>query len=162
MTPESKVALIERFYAAFARLDGEALAACYAPDATFSDPICSGRTGAEPGAMWRMLTCRAKDFRDELVERSATETSGSARWIADHQVGKGARPVTNDVRATFRLAGGQIAEHRDDFDFSRWARQALGLPGLVLGWASPLRSAIQRKSRAQVADYMAASRPTGA
>ena len=32
--------LIERFYAAFAARDGGAMAACYAPDARFSDP-CS-------------------------------------------------------------------------------------------------------------------------
>ena len=30
--------LIERFYSAFARGDGDAMAACYAPGARFSDP----------------------------------------------------------------------------------------------------------------------------
>ena len=31
--------LIERFYAAFGRRDGKAMAACYAPEATFRDPV---------------------------------------------------------------------------------------------------------------------------
>jgi ketosteroid isomerase-like protein len=34
-----EVELIERFYAAFGRKDGDAMAACYAPDARFSDPV---------------------------------------------------------------------------------------------------------------------------
>jgi hypothetical protein len=44
------------------------------------------------------------------------------------------RPVVNDVRASFGFADGQIVEHRDRFDWWRWARQALGQPGLLLGW----------------------------
>jgi len=31
--------LIQRFYAAFDRRDGDAMAACYAPGARFSDPV---------------------------------------------------------------------------------------------------------------------------
>ena len=35
----ANAALIEHFYAAFARRDAAAMAACYAPDAHFRDPI---------------------------------------------------------------------------------------------------------------------------
>ena len=41
--------LIERFYAAFAAGDGEAMAACYAPDAHFADPVFPDLRGSEPG-----------------------------------------------------------------------------------------------------------------
>jgi ketosteroid isomerase-like protein len=54
--------LIQRFYAAFDRCDGEAMAACYAPDARFDDPVFPGLRGAEPGQLWRMLTARATDL----------------------------------------------------------------------------------------------------
>ena len=47
--------LIERFYAAFDRKDGDAMAACYAPGARFSDPVFGELRGEQPGAMWRML-----------------------------------------------------------------------------------------------------------
>ena len=47
---------IERFYAAFDRRDGTAMAAMYAPDGHFRDPVFGDLTGAEAGAMWRMLT----------------------------------------------------------------------------------------------------------
>ncbi|SQC70831.1 ketosteroid isomerase [Pseudomonas aeruginosa] len=55
--------LIERFYQAFQRLDGEAMAACYAPQATFHDPAFGELRGREVGDMWRPADSRARDFR---------------------------------------------------------------------------------------------------
>ena len=105
------------------------MAACYAPDARFSDPVFVDLEGQEPGAMWRMLTGRADDLKIELVEHQADGDRGSARWIAHYTFTQTGRPVTNDVRAAFRFARGLIAEHRDEFDFHRWSRQALGTLG---------------------------------
>ena len=150
-------ALIRRFYDAFAAADGDAMAACYAPDATFSDPVFTDLTGAEPGAMWRMLTGRGGDLKIELVEHAAAGDTGSARWIARYTFTQTGRPVVNDVRSTFRFAGGLIAEQRDSFDFHRWSRQALGPVGLLLGWTPPLRAATGRKARAALQEYMSAS-----
>jgi len=36
---DPNAALIQRFYEAFQRSDAEAMAACYAPDVQFSDPV---------------------------------------------------------------------------------------------------------------------------
>ena len=54
--------LLENFYRALQRGDGETMAASYAADAHFSDPVFTDLNGSEPGDMWRMLTSRAKDF----------------------------------------------------------------------------------------------------
>ena len=143
--------VIARFYEAFGRRDGDAMAACYAPDARFSDPVFPGLAGAEPGAMWRMLTGRSEDLRVELVEYDAE----SAHWRATYTFTQTGRPVVNDVRATFKFsADGKIAEHTDDFSFYRWSRQALGAPGLLLGWTPLLRRATQRKARASLDEFM--------
>jgi ketosteroid isomerase-like protein len=152
---EGNAELIRRFYAAFGERDGDAMAACYAQDARFSDPVFPNLRGEEPGAMWRMLTGRANDLSVELVEHEAEGDRGSARWLARYTFTQTGRPVENDVRATFRFAGGQIAEHRDDFDFHRWARQALGASGLLLGWTPILRSAVRRRARAGLDEFMA-------
>ena len=61
----------------------------------------------------------------------------------------------NDVHASFQFADGLIAEHEDRFDFHRWARQALGLPGLLLGWTPLLRSAVRRRARASLDEFLA-------
>jgi len=63
--------------------------------------------------------------------------------------------VVNEVRARFRFADGLIAEHRDDFDFHRWSRQALGASGLLLGWTPFLRAAVRKRSRAALEEFMA-------
>ena len=156
MSAEDNKQLIERFYAAFDRRDGDAMAACYAPDARFSDPVFPGLTGAEPGAMWRMLTGRSDDLRVELLEHDADDASGTAHWRATYTFTQTGRPVVNDVHARFRFADGLIAEHSDDFSFHRWSRQALGTPGLLLGWTPVLRGATQRKARAGLDQFLSA------
>jgi ketosteroid isomerase-like protein len=70
--------VIERFYAAFDRRDGDAMAACYAPDARFRDPVFGELDAAQTGAMWRMLTGRAADLRVELAEHESDGSTGSA------------------------------------------------------------------------------------
>jgi len=152
---ESNEALIRKFYEAFDRRDGETMAACYAPGAHFSDPVFTDLNGDEPGAMWRMLTGRADDLRVELLEHEADGDTGSARWLARYTFTQTGRPVVNDVRATFRFRDGLIAEHRDEFGFRRWAKQALGPTGLLLGWTPVLRSATRKRARAGLDEFMA-------
>ena len=91
----------------------------------------------------------------ELLEHNADDERGSAHWIAHYTFTQTGRPVTNDVRAAFRFADGLIAEHRDDFDFHRWSRQALGTPGLLLGWTPILRASVRRRARAGLDEFMA-------
>jgi ketosteroid isomerase-like protein len=141
---------IERFYAAFDRKDGEAMAACYAPDARFSDPAFGDLRGEQVGAMWKMLTGRAEDLRVELHEHD----DASARWVARYTFRTG-RKVVNDVRATFVFRDGLIAEHDDRFSFHRWSRQALGPAGLLLGWTPLLRRKVNAQARADLERYMA-------
>jgi ketosteroid isomerase-like protein len=146
-------ALIERFYSAFAARDGAAMAACYTPDATFSDPVFQGLTGDEPGAMWRMLTERADDLRIELLEHEADDQRGSAHWRANYTYSQTGRPVENDVHARFRFRDGLIAEHVDDFDLYAWLRQALGPTGTLLGWTPLLRRAVRRRAHGALDEY---------
>jgi ketosteroid isomerase-like protein len=149
---------IERFYAAFDRRDGAAMAACYAPGARFSDPAFGELRGEEPGAMWRMLTSQARDLRVELGEHAADAATrtGHADWTARYTFTQTGRPVVNRVRARFRFdADGRFAEHDDAFSFHAWARQALGLQGLLLGWTPLLRAAVRRRARANLERFMA-------
>jgi ketosteroid isomerase-like protein len=144
--------LIERFYAAFTRKDGDAMAACYAPDVRFSDPVFGELKGDEAGDMWRMLTGRAEDLVVTLAEHEATDDRGTGHWLADYTFRTG-RKVHNDIRAQFRFRDGLIAEHDDRFSFHAWARQALGPPGLLLGWTPFLRGKVSREARAGLEEF---------
>jgi ketosteroid isomerase-like protein len=145
--------LIERLYSAFGRRDGDAMAACYAPGARFSDPVFTDLKDEEPGAMWRMLTGRASDLTVTLTEREAGDHRGTAHWLADYTFRTGRR-VHNDVRAEFTFGDGLITEHHDQFSFHAWARQALGPVGLALGWTPLLRTKVQREARAGLDDFL--------
>jgi ketosteroid isomerase-like protein len=143
--------LIERFYAAFGARDGAAMAACYTPDAVFSDPVFGELRGADPGRMWVMLTGRAQDLAITLESHAADERAGEAHWLADYTFAATGRRVHNDVRARFAFRDGLIAEHHDAFSFYAWSRQALGTPGLVLGWTPLLRNRVRGQALAGLA-----------
>ncbi len=143
--------VIERLYAAMNRKDGEAMAQLYAADARFHDPAFGELTGDEAGDMWRMLTGRATDLEVELAEHEADGDRGSAHWIATYTFNTG-RPVVNDIHARFRFRDGKIVEHEDSFSFFRWARQALGPPGFVLG-LPPMSLLVRRKARGDLAEF---------
>jgi hypothetical protein len=64
--------------------------------------------------------------------------------------------VHNRIDATFSFDGqGRIASHRDRFNFWRWSRQALGLPGLLLGWSGGLRNKVRQQAAKNLARYRA-------
>ena len=63
---QSHEEVIRRFYTAFARRDHQTMAACYAPDAEFGDPVFQDLRGPEVPGMWRMLCERGTDLRIEF------------------------------------------------------------------------------------------------
>jgi SnoaL-like domain len=154
MSAEANRATIERLYAAFGECNGAAMTACYAPGAHFHDPAFGDLEGEDIGAMWRMLTGRAKDLEIELHQHDASEETGGAHWIARYTFSTG-RPVVNEIQASFRFdASGLITDHVDEFDFRHWARQALGPSGHLVALLPPLRS----KARAKALDQLATSK----
>jgi len=150
VSAEANRATIERLYAAFGECNGTAMTACYAPGAHFHDPAFGDLEGDEIGAMWRMLTGRATDLKIELHKHEAGEETGSAHWIARYTFSTG-RPVVNDIQAKLRFAeDGRIADHVDDFDFRRWAKQALGPTGNLVALLPPLRAKARSKALGQL------------
>jgi ketosteroid isomerase-like protein len=144
--------LIRRFYDAFATLDGAAMAACYHRQASFSDPVFTDLRGAEPGAMWRMLTAaaaRSGGFRLDYRIAFADERKAQVLWEADYLY-RGGRRVHNRVRSTLTFWDDAIVRQVDEFAFWPWSRQALGATGWLFGWLPVYRRAVQRAARGQL------------
>lgn len=144
--PAAHGALLERFYRALAARDGAGMTACYHADATFSDPVFPLLRGAEVGRMWRMLCRRGKDLRVEASGIEADGGRGRAHWEARYAFAATGRPVHNVIEATFEFKDGLIVRHVDAFDFHRWAGQALGLTGKLLGGTAFLRGQVRRRA----------------
>lgn len=145
--------LIARFYTALSKLDGAGMAACYASDARFSDPVFTDLRGQEPGKMWRMLCKRGKDMTVVFDGIEATDTAGKAHWVATYTFSGTGRKVVNDIQASFVFKDGKIAQHKDVFDLYKWARQALGLKGVLLGWTPLVQGAIRKQAAAGLAAF---------
>ncbi|WP_028695192.1 nuclear transport factor 2 family protein [Pseudomonas cremoricolorata] len=139
-------AVVERFYHAFVQRDAEAMVACYSDDIVFSDPIFGTLRGLDAGDMWRMLVSRAEQLEVSVDDVRACGDSASAHWRASYRFGPRARRVVNDVQARFQLRDGLICRHEDSFALWSWSRQALGLPGLLLGWSPLLQGKVRRQA----------------
>ncbi len=151
-------ATIRRFYEAFARLDGEAMQACYAAEAQFDDEVFSLQGAAQIGGMWRML-CGATRGNEAARAHWKLDvsniTTSSAHWEAHYLLGASGRRVHNRIDARFEFdAQGLITRHRDRFDFWAWSRQALGTTGWLLGWSPMLRNKVRSMAAENLRRYL--------
>ena len=151
-------ATIERLYAAFTRLDGDEMQACYAANASFEDEVFKLDGAREIGGMWRML-CEATKANPasrahwKLVTSDVTDRS--AHWEAHYLFSATGRAVVNRIDAEFGFdKRGLIVSHRDRFDFWAWSRQALGAPGWLLGWAPLLRDKVRGQAASNLRRFL--------
>ena len=152
---------LNKFYTAFAALDADTMASCYAEDACFDDAVFALRGRGEVAGMWRML-CDAtkakgrKDWRLEFRDLQADAGSGSAHWEAHYRFIASGRLVHNLIDAEFTFTPeGLIASHRDTFNFWRWSVQALGIPGFVLGWTGWFKNQVRQQASANLQKFLA-------
>jgi ketosteroid isomerase-like protein len=149
-----QAALIERFYLAFSRRDWAGMVECYHPQVHFTDEVFDLQ-GIRAGLMWRMLTTAGKDMALEFSGIQADAQQGRAHWEAQYTFSATGRKVHNRVDAEFEFRDGLIVRHIDRFDFWAWSRQALGAPGLLLGWSPMLRKKVQATAARNLAGFEA-------
>ena len=151
---------LTRLYTAFAALDADTMGSCYSLDATFDDPAFSLQGQHEIAAMWHMLCDAARghgkeDWRLDFSQVQATDTTGHVHWEAHYAFSVTKRRVHNIIEADFTFTPeGLIASHRDQFDFWRWSRQALGMGGWVLGWTAFFNKQVRAQTRAALDRYL--------
>jgi SnoaL-like domain len=153
---------IQTLYSAFAELDTEGMAACYAENASFQDEAFQLQGKTEIMGMWSMLCDAVKANGRDVWKLNFSQVQsdgkmGSAHWEPIYRFSATGRMVHNVIDAEFSFdAQGKILTHHDRFDFWSWSRQALGAPGLLLGWSGFLRGKVQQKANAGLRKYLAA------
>lgn len=139
--------VVNQLFSAFHRLDHREMTACYTPDATFTDPVFDLQ-GAEIGKMWKMLCTGARDFALDHRVVEANREHAVVDWTATYRFAPTGRRVVNRIRSNLTIDGDLITAQQDTFDFYRWARRALGVPGLLLGWVKPFQARVRATARA--------------
>lgn len=137
--------LIIKFYEAFSQKDYKTMSDCYHDDVSFRDEAFTLK-GKEASAMWHMLCVRGKDLSLSFSDVEANEEAGSAHWEAKYTFSQTKRKVHNKIDAQFKFKDGKIIEHIDSFDFWAWSKQALGTPGLILGWSGFLKNKVKQQA----------------
>lgn len=149
--------LIENFYTSFQQLDWNGMNENYHEEVFFWDPVFENLDAKRVKAMWQMLCEQATDFSLDFRDVKAGAEYGKCNWIATYTFSKTGRMVINDVKSQFKFHDGKIIEHMDDFSLYRWSRQALGTPGLLLGWSPFIQNKIRKTARESLKKFMAKS-----
>jgi ketosteroid isomerase-like protein len=150
-------ALIETFYKAFANLDAETMVACYHEDIVFEDPAFGVLKGNHAGNMWRMLceSQKGKDFNVTFSNITETTDGGSADWEAYYTFNKTGRKVHNKIKAQFEINDGKIIRHTDHYSLYKWASQAFGITGILMGWTSYFQKKLQQQTNGLLSKFEA-------
>lgn len=152
---ETNVGLVKRFYEAFGRLDHAGMNELYDPGVIFFDPVFGMLNADQVKAMWQMLCSRAVGFRLEAKEPVALDDEYvTCEWTAEYVFSATGKKVVNRVKAHMRLRDGRITEHSDAFSPHRWAAQALGWKGWLLGGFGFFQRALRKKAARQLDAFM--------
>ena len=148
--------LMHHFYTCFKNKDIKGMQDCYADHATFNDEAFRDLDAAQVRSMWEMLIKSGKDMRIEYNHVKAEGETGSAEWVAHYTFSATGKKVVNRIKASFVFENGKIVKHVDSFNFYKWSGQALGLPGILLGWTDFLKNKIRKQAAENLRLYIAA------
>ena len=126
----------------------------YHPQAHFSDPVFTSLDSPGVKAMWQMLLTAGKDLRITFQDVKAEGRHGSCHWEAWYTFSRTGKRVHNIIEASFEFKDGLILKHQDRFDFWRWSRQALGLPGWLLGWSPLVKNKVRNTASSGLRKFM--------
>ncbi|MEM1137202.1 MAG: nuclear transport factor 2 family protein [Bacteroidota bacterium] len=146
-------ALIEHFYTSFQMKDAKGMNSCYHEEIEFTDPAFGTLKGEDVKSMWEMLCKNAVDFKLEFSDVKANKNIGRAHWEAWYTFSKTGRAVHNIIDAQFEWKDGKIVKHYDAFNLHRWAKQALGFKGWLLGGTVFFKKKIQQQTRKSLDSY---------
>jgi len=146
--------LISKFYKAFQQKNAAEMVSCYHDEIEFSDPAFGKLKGERAKAMWEMLCQNSKELKVEFSDTKADETMGSANWQASYTFSKTGRKVHNIINARFEFKDGKIIKHADVFNIRRWAGQAFGFKGYLLGWTYFFKKNLQLQTNYLLDKYI--------
>lgn len=145
--------IIQKFYSAFAQKDWQTMQSCYHDEVTFEDPAFGKLHGEEAKKMWRMLCEQGKDLKITFSDIEVNEGHGKGHWEAWYTFSLTGKQIHNVINAEFEFKDGLIIDHKDFFNLHRWAKQAFGFKGWLLGGTNFFKKKFQSQARKSLAKY---------
>jgi ketosteroid isomerase-like protein len=152
MTPNE--ALIHQFYTAFQQKDVTTMQNSYGNQAIFNDAVFINLDAQQARAMWQMLLSRSEDMKLSFGKVKEDGDKVTAYWEAHYTFTATGKKVVNKIDAEFEIKDGKIIRHTDTFNFHKWARQAFGSGGLLLGWTNVFKEKVRQTAKKKLDDYM--------
>ncbi len=146
--------LITHFYTCFKNKDYAGMQNCYAHNASFNDEVFKNLNAKQVKAMWQMLIINGKDLKLEFKNIVATNAIVTAHWDAYYTFSKTGKKVINKIDARFIIENGKIIEHTDSFNFYNWAKQALGVTGLLFGGTTFIKNKVKQSAASSLNSFM--------
>lgn len=146
--------IANKFYEAFRQKDARTMNECYGQDLQFEDPAFGKLSYEQTCAMWQMLCESAKDLSITHTVLKVEEQYVETKWIAEYTFGKTGRLVHNEIIAQMNFKEGKIIQHVDLFDLYKWAKQAMGLQGWLIGSTPFFKKKLQQQTNGRLAKYM--------
>jgi len=145
--------LIETFYNAFQNKDAATMISCYHDDIIFCDPAFGELKGDDAKAMWRMLCKNSSELKLEFSNINASLKKGSVHWEAWYTFSSTGRKVHNIVDAEFDFKDSKIIKHIDRFNLHKWATQAFGLKGWLIGGTHFFQNKLNQQTNKMLAAF---------
>ncbi len=142
---------IEQFYTAFNNGNPAEMNSFYHDDIEFEDPAFGPLKGQMAKNMWLMMV--APGVKVTFSNVTADDKTGSADWEAVYNFSQTGRKVVNRIHAEFQFKDGKIIHHKDTFSMWKWSRQALGLPGLLLGWSPIIKNKVNKTANEKLKKF---------
>ena len=147
--------IIHHFFSAFQKKEVKTMQDSYAENAIFNDAVFGTLDATQVKAMWQMLLARSGDINITFNNiKEFGEGKVLANWEASYVFSSTGNKVVNKVKAEFTIAAGKITQHNDRFDFYKWAKQAFGGGGFLLGWTNFFQQRVRLTAKQKLEKYM--------
>lgn len=129
-----KEVILKEFYEAFAKGDFKKMNSLYSNDVVFNDPIFKGLDYKQVTNMWSSLLSNKKESKFNVFFEIKEENNDKyVIWTATYLFGEKRRKVINIVESRMEIENNKIVKHTDNFNFKKWANQAIGGPAYIFG-----------------------------
>lgn len=145
--------LIERFFDALRHKDSKQLNSFLAKDTIYTDPIMGQLEGDEVRYFWQSLCEKAQGFTLECKEMHLTKDEVVVFWESSYVFYATQNKVKNNLKSTFKIKENKIKSQHDEFDYSKWIKQAIGNKAGFFMKGKMMQISIQKQAKLLLKAY---------